>query len=82
MLENPPQNIIAFDVNVNYVQPYSRTTDANDVKISKLSAGTTAILNIGYVAHTPHIAGVTIRRKKPNANDVKKKCRSFVSEST
>ena len=78
MLENPPQNIIAFDVNVNYVQPYSRTTYANNVKNSKLGAGTTAILNIGYATHTPHIAGVTIRRKKPNANDVKKKRRAVV----
>ena len=33
MLENPPQNVIAFDVNVNYVQLYSRTTYANNVKI-------------------------------------------------
>ena len=52
MLENPPQNAIAFDVNVNYVHPYSRTTRANNVKFSKLNAGTTAILNIGYASYS------------------------------
>ena len=36
-----------------YANPYSRTTYANGVKISKLGAGTTAILNIGYAAPTP-----------------------------
>ena len=34
MLEIPPQIVIALDVNVNYVQPYSRTTYANNVKFS------------------------------------------------
>ena len=52
MLEIPPQIVIAFDVNVNYVQPYSRTTYAKDVKLSKLDAGTTAILNIGYASYS------------------------------
>ena len=50
MLEVTPQIIIAFEVNVNYVQPYSRTTYANDVKFSKLDAGTTSMLNIGYAS--------------------------------
>ena len=35
---------IAFDVDVNYVNPYSRTTYANDVKFSNFEAGTAAIL--------------------------------------
>ena len=50
MLENPPQNVIAFDV--NYVQPYSQTTYANDVKNLKLGTGTTAILNISYASYS------------------------------
>ena len=50
MLEIPPQIFIAFDVNVNYVQPYSRTTYANYVKNSKFDAGTTSILNIAYAS--------------------------------
>ena len=52
MLEIPPQIVIAFDVNVNYVQPYSRTTYANDVQFSKFEAGTTSIPNIGYPSHS------------------------------
>ena len=32
MLEITPQIVNASDVNVTYVQPYSRTTYANDVK--------------------------------------------------
>ena len=52
MFEIPPQIVIAFDVNVNYVQPYSRTTYANNVKFSKLDTGTTAILNIGYASYS------------------------------
>ena len=52
MLKIPPQIVIAFDMNVNYIQPYSRTTYANDVKFSKLDAGTTAILYIGYASYS------------------------------
>ena len=52
-----------------YANPYSRTTYANDVKNSKCEAGTPAILNIEYASLT---AALTMRRKKPNANDVKK----------
>ena len=52
MLEITPQIVIAFDVNVNYVQPYSRTTYANNVKFSKFDAGTTSILNIGYASYS------------------------------
>ena len=51
MLEITPQIVNALDVNVTYVQPYSRTTCANNVKFSKFDAGTTSILNIG----TPHV---------------------------
>ena len=47
MLEILTQIVIVFDVNVNYVQPYSRTTYANDVINSNFEAGTTSILNIG-----------------------------------
>ena len=48
LLQSTPQRRIVFDVNVNYVQPHSRTTYANDVKFSNFDAGTTTILNIGY----------------------------------
>ena len=39
-------------VNVTYAKPYSRTTYANDVKCSKLGAGTTSILNISYASYS------------------------------
>ena len=52
MLEIPPQIVNALDVNVTYVQPYSRTTYANDVKISKFDTGTTSILNIAYASYS------------------------------
>ena len=39
-----PHGPIDFDVDVNDVNRYSRTTYANDVKISNLEAGTAAIL--------------------------------------
>ena len=52
MLEITPQIVNALDVNVTYVQPYSRTTYANNVKFSKLDAGTTSILNIGYASYS------------------------------
>ena len=70
LLQSTPQGRIDFDVNVNYVQPHSRTTYANDVKISKFDAGTTSILNIGTPHVRLHIAGVTLRREKPNVNGV------------
>ena len=52
MLEITPQVVIALDVSVTYVQPYSQTTYANDVTFSKLDAGTTSILNIGYASYS------------------------------
>ena len=55
MLEIPPQIVIAFDVNVNHVQPYSRTTYANNIKFSKFDAGTTSKLNIEYALSLIHI---------------------------
>ena len=66
MLQINPQKANAFDVNVNDAQPYSQTTYANDVKREKFDAVPTSIPNIG----TPHRAGVTLRRKKPNVNGV------------
>ena len=39
-----PYGPIDFDVDVNDVDPDSRTTYTNDVKISKLAVGTAAIL--------------------------------------
>ena len=66
LLQIKPQGRIGFDVNVNDVQPHSRTTYANDVKFSKFDAGTTSILNIGTPHVRHHIAGVTLRREKPN----------------
>ena len=52
MLEISPQIVNASDVNVINVQPYSRTTYANDVKFSKFDAGTTSILTIGYASYS------------------------------
>ena len=52
MLEITPQIVNALDVNVTYVQPYSRTTYTNDVKFSKFDAGMTSILNIGYASYS------------------------------
>ena len=52
LLQITPQGRIGFDVNVNDVKPYSRTTYANNVKFSKLGAGTTAILNISYASYS------------------------------
>ena len=49
MLQINPQKANAFDVNVNYAQPYSRTTYANNVIDGKF--GPTSILNIGM----PHL---------------------------
>ena len=42
-----PYGPIDLDADVNDVNPDSRTTYANDVKISNFAAGTAAILNIG-----------------------------------
>ena len=52
MLEITPQIVNALDVNVTYVQPYSRTTYANDVIDGKFDAGPTSILNIGYASYS------------------------------
>ena len=52
MLQINPQKANAFDLNVNYANPYSRTTYANDVKSSKFDAGTMSILNIGYASYS------------------------------
>ena len=65
MLEITSQIVNAFDVNVTYAQPYSRTTYAND---AKFDAGPTSILNIGYASYsrgnfTPEKA-LRKRRKK------------------
>ena len=67
---NTPQGRIGFDVNINYVQPHSQKSYANDVKILNFVAGTTAILNIGTPHLRHHIAGVTLCREKPNVNGV------------
>ena len=53
-----------------YANPYSRTTYANNVKNSKLGAGTTARLNISYASYsrgnyTPEKA--ERKRRKKNA---------------
>ena len=50
MLKIPPQIVNAFDVDVIYAKPYSRTTYANNVKFSNFDAGTTAIFNIAYAS--------------------------------
>ena len=47
---SPPHGPIDFDVDINYINPYSRTTYANDVKILNFEAGTAAILNIDYTS--------------------------------
>ena len=52
MLEITPQIVIALDVNVTYVQPYSRTTYANVVIDEKFDAGPTSILNIAYASYS------------------------------
>ena len=74
------KDVLVFDVNVNYVQPHSRTSYANDVKFSNFVAGTTAILNIGTPHLRHHIAGVTLRREKPNINGVTVRRRAYVRE--
>ena len=50
--EITPQIVNALDVNVTYVQPYSRTSYANYVTFSKFDAGTTSILNIGFASYS------------------------------
>ena len=51
-LKITPQVVIALDVNVTYLQPYLQTIYANDIKFSKLDAGTTSILNISYASYS------------------------------
>ena len=51
MLQITAQLLNAFDVNVTYAQPHSRTTYANGVKREKFYAVPTSIPNIG----TPHL---------------------------
>ena len=47
ILQITSQIVNAFDVNVTYAQPHSRTTYANDVKREKFHTVPTSILNIG-----------------------------------
>ena len=47
MLQITSQKVNAFDVNVTYAQPHSRTSYANDVKREKFDGCPTSILNIG-----------------------------------
>ena len=49
MLEIASQIVNAFDVNVIYANPYSRTFYAND---GKFDAVPTSILNIGYASYS------------------------------
>ena len=74
MLLITSQIVDAFDVNVIYAKPYSRTTYANNVKFSKFEAGTTSILNIGYASYSRS----NVTPEKPYANDVKKFHRAHV----
>ena len=48
------QIVSAFDVNVIYAKPYSRTTYANNVNDAKFDAVPTSILNIGYASYSRH----------------------------
>ena len=48
MLQITPQTVNAFDVNVTYVQPYSRTTYVNDIKYDAVRSFPTSILNMTY----------------------------------
>ena len=52
MLLITSQIVNAFDVNVIYAKPYSRTTYANDVNDTKFYAVPTSILNIGYASYS------------------------------
>ena len=72
MLQITPQIVNAFDVNVTYAQPYSRTTYANDVNDGKFNAVPTSILNIGYASYSRG----NLRRKKLYVNDLH---RSYLS---
>ena len=49
MLLITSQIVNAFDVNVIYAKPYSRTTYAHD---AKFDAAPTSILNIGYASYS------------------------------
>ena len=50
MLKITSQIVNAFDVNVIYAKPYSRTSYANDINNGKFDAGPTSILNIAYAS--------------------------------
>ena len=78
MLRITSQIVNAFDVNVIYAKPYSQTTYANYVKFSRLDAGTTSILDIGYPSYSR--GNVTLEKAKRKR---RKKCagRTYVSES-
>ena len=52
MLEITLEIVNAFDVNVTYAQPYSRTTYANYINDAKFDAVPTSILNIGYASYS------------------------------
>ena len=70
MLQINPQKANAFYVNVNYAQPYSRTTYVID---GKYDTGTTSILNIGYASYsrgnfTPEEAERKRRKKMHRAH--------------
>ena len=52
MLLITSQIVNAFNMNVIYAKPYSRTTYANNVNISKFDTGTTSILNIAYASYS------------------------------
>ena len=50
MREITPQIVNAFDVNVTYAKPYSRTIYANGVNYGKFDAVPTSVLNIAYAS--------------------------------
>ena len=62
------QIVNAFDVNVIYAKPYSQTT--------KTTENSTLSRRPYLTLATPHIAGVTLRRKKLYVNDLH---RSYLS---
>ena len=47
MLKITLQIVNAFDVNVTYAQPHSRTSYASDIKLEKFDGCPMSILNIG-----------------------------------
>ena len=50
MLEITSQIVNAFNVNIIYTKPYSRTFYANNVNNGKFDAVSTSILNIAYAS--------------------------------